>query len=308
LPSSEPAEKPIRMPGRYATTQAFRSALDGKLRQQSLRDGTNLQRLQRRLAFERCLARLFADDQPLWILKGGYSLELRLHDVARATVDLDLSVPLPNVAIGSADDALNSMRERLQIALERDLDDGFTFLLRATQRPLEGPTYGGIRFSVEARLVGREFSNFHLDVAIGDAPIPEVEWITGNAFLNFAGIPPARIAILPIERHFAEKLHAYTLTRDGDANSRIKDLIDLVLLIDVGLPERHKVLQALNATFGRRMTHELPERLLEPPAEWSAGYAILAKGSGASKTTLNNAHEYVVNYYASLNARGQDAI
>jgi predicted nucleotidyltransferase component of viral defense system len=292
------------MPGKYATTQAFRSALDSKMRQQSLRDGTSLQRLQRRLAFERCLARLFADDQPLWILKGGYSLELRLHDIARATVDLDLSVPLPNPSIKNVDEALNSMRERLQIALERDLDDGFTFLLRATQRLLEGPTYGGVRFSVVARLVGREFSNFHLDVAIGDAPIPEVEWITGNAFLNFADIPPARIAILPIERHFAEKLHAYTLPRDGDANSRIKDLIDLVLLIDAGLPERHKLLQALNTTFGHRMTHDLPERLLEPPAEWSAGYEILAKGCGASKTTLDDAYEYIANYYSSLSVRG----
>lgn len=301
--SSEPPEKPIHMPGKYATAQAFRSALDSKLRQQSLHDGTNLQRLQRRLAFERCLARLFADDQPLWILKGGYSLELRLHDIARATVDLDLSVPLPNASVTSTDDALNSIRERLQIALERDLDDGFTFSLRAIQRPLEGPTYGGVRFSVEARLVGREFSSFHLDVAIGDAPFPDFEWITGHALLDFAGIPPARIAILPIERHFAEKLHAFTLPRDSDTNSRIKDLIDLVLLIDAGLPERQEVLQALNTTFGRRMTHELPERLLEPPAEWSVGYGILAKGCGASKTTLDSAYEYVANYYGSLKAR-----
>jgi hypothetical protein len=290
------------MPGKYATSQAFRNALDNKLRQQSLRDGTNLQRLQRRLAFERCLARLFAGDPPPWVLKGGYSLELRLHNVARATVDLDLSVPLPNISIVTAnsDAALNFIRERLQIALEHDLDDGFTFSLRTTGSQLEGPTYGGVRFSVETRLVGRIFSNFHLDVAIGDPPIPEPQWITGDKFLDFAGIAPARIAILSVERHFAEKLHAYTLPRTGASNSRIKDLIDLVLLIDMGMPERYLVQQALNTIFSRRMTHDLPVNLPEPPSEWNGGYEALATECGASKTTLNDAVEYISDYYGSL--------
>jgi hypothetical protein len=69
------------MPGRYVTPYAFRRALEDRLRQQALREGIDLQRLRRRVAFERLLARLFVEDPPPWILKGGYSLELRLHEM-----------------------------------------------------------------------------------------------------------------------------------------------------------------------------------------------------------------------------------
>ena len=66
------------MIGPYETPFAFRMALEERLRNASLRQGTDLQRLRRRIAFERLLARLFADEKPPWLLKGGYALELRL--------------------------------------------------------------------------------------------------------------------------------------------------------------------------------------------------------------------------------------
>ena len=55
----------------------------------------DLQRLQRQVAFERLMARLFANDTPPWLLKGGYSLELRLPGRARSPWILDLSIPDP---------------------------------------------------------------------------------------------------------------------------------------------------------------------------------------------------------------------
>ncbi|MCP4898771.1 MAG: nucleotidyl transferase AbiEii/AbiGii toxin family protein [bacterium] len=68
-------------------------ALETRLRNTAHRRGTDLQRLRRRVAFERLLARLFVQDDPPWLLKGGYALELRLQDQARSTLDLDISVP-----------------------------------------------------------------------------------------------------------------------------------------------------------------------------------------------------------------------
>ena len=81
------------MIGPYDTPQAFRVALEARPRSVAQQQGTALQRLQRRTAFERLLARLLAGDDPPWLLKGGYALELRLQDRARSTLDLDLSVP-----------------------------------------------------------------------------------------------------------------------------------------------------------------------------------------------------------------------
>jgi predicted nucleotidyltransferase component of viral defense system len=82
--------------GPYDTPFAFRMALEARLRTAAQSQGTALQRLQRRVAFERLLARLFVQDDPPWLLKGGYALELRLEERARSTLDLDISVPDPD--------------------------------------------------------------------------------------------------------------------------------------------------------------------------------------------------------------------
>ena len=47
------------MIGPYDTPQAFRAALEARLRNIAQQQGTDLQRLQRRVAFERLLGRLF---------------------------------------------------------------------------------------------------------------------------------------------------------------------------------------------------------------------------------------------------------
>jgi predicted nucleotidyltransferase component of viral defense system len=83
------------MIGPYESPGAFRSALETRLRNSSLERGIDLERLRRETALERMLARLFVSDDPPWLLKGGYALELRLADRARSTLDLDISVPDP---------------------------------------------------------------------------------------------------------------------------------------------------------------------------------------------------------------------
>ena len=77
----------------YKTPQALRTALEVRLLELAKRTGTDLQRLRRRVAFDRFLARLFneARDQPPWFLKGGYAIELRIQS-ARTTKDIDLSI------------------------------------------------------------------------------------------------------------------------------------------------------------------------------------------------------------------------
>ena len=52
------------------------------------------------------------------------------------------------------------------------------------------------------------------------------------------------------EEHFAQKLHAYTLPRTGRLNSRVKDLIDLVLLMEAGALNPERLRNAISETFG----------------------------------------------------------
>ena len=77
------------MPREYASAEAFRSALEVRLNQAAETELIQINRLRRRVAFDRLLARLFRIDPTPWVLKGGYALELR-YRTARATVDIDL--------------------------------------------------------------------------------------------------------------------------------------------------------------------------------------------------------------------------
>ena len=58
-----------------------------------------------------------------------------------------------------------------------------------------------------------------------------------NCFLDGIGLglrelPATGFLAVSPEEQFAEKLHAYTLPRVGRENTRVKDLVDLVLLIE----------------------------------------------------------------------------
>jgi hypothetical protein len=79
----------------YATPTAFRQALEERLRRLSLESNTSPSRLRKLVAFDRLLARMVAGEPGLWIIKGGYALEMRLGARARTTRDVDAAVQAP---------------------------------------------------------------------------------------------------------------------------------------------------------------------------------------------------------------------
>ena len=286
------------MIGPYGTPQAFRTALETRLRVMAQEGAIDLQRLQRRVAFERLLARLFTTEDPPWLLKGGYALELRLSNRARSTVDLDFSIPDPG-RIQTTSDVIDveapHLRafDYLQQLAEHDLGDGFRFFIHQPNAEQTGAPGGGFRCAVEARLAGTVFARFHLDIGIGDPVVSPFDWIAGGPFLDFVGIPPARIAVYPLAQQFAEKVYAYTFPwRDRD-NTRVKDLVDMVLLVDSGLLPFGSLRPAVKATFFSRQTHPIPTTLPLPPPSWSSPYAALAEDLSLSARTLADAYKLV---------------
>lgn len=293
------------MIGPYNTPIAFRTALEARLRNISQSRGTDLQRLQRRVAFERLLARLFAQNNPPWLLKGGCALELRLEDRARSTRDLDISIPDPVclqvlARVGEDTSCAQAVYELLQQAAEQDLGDGFEFLIGQLEEMQTGAPRGGGRCHINARLAGRTFVEFNLDIGLGDVVLGQSDWVEGSGLLAFAGIPAARVALYPIPQQFAEKAHAYSLPRQNRENTRVKDLADLVLLIHIEQPEVEQVKQALRATFETRNTHPLPTALPEPPQTWAEPYADLARELELPALTLQEAYEYLNTFWHKL--------
>jgi hypothetical protein len=267
-------------PKKYATSAAFRRALEDRIRDISKKDGVDLQRLRRQVAFDRLLARLFyrgKDHSLPWVLKGGYAMELRIK-AARTTKDIDLTMRIAPRASGKKDGKQNLVvLGKLQEAAAFAIDDFFVFTIGEPISDLDAAPYGGARFPVNVRLDGRVFVRFHLDVGFGDSVMEPLEVVEGRDWLGFAGIASPSLYMIPREQQFAEKLHAYTLPREGAANTRVRDLVDMVLLIQSGTLAKAKVGEAIRVTFDRRRTHGMPHLLLPPPTDWQRPYDSLAK-------------------------------
>lgn len=282
-------------PRKYASATAFRRALEDRLKRIAKSEKLDLQRLLRATAFDRLLARLFARADAPWILKGGYALELRIKE-ARATRDIDLAL---REALGKDRGAPinDTIFAALETAAAADLEDFFSFTVAPAMMELDAAPYGGARFPVDARLDGRSFVKFHVDVGAGDVVLGPLETTEGRDWLEFAGIPPATYPTISREQHFSEKIHAYTMPRSVP-NTRVRDLVDMVLLVRMGLDGK-KVSSAIAATFKRRNTHPIPKKLEAPPAAWAAPFVELAEECGLS-TEIGAAYVEVERYYSSL--------
>ncbi len=262
---------------RYETPTALRRALEDRLLAAVRRDGGDVQRMRRQAAFDRLLCRLFHEPDAPWLLKGGYAMELRIQK-ARTTRDVDLAIrELPDGAKEWSDPA---MRDLLERAMGIDLQDGFEFTIGEATMDLDAAPYGGSRYPVEAQMAGRRFANFHLDVSAGDVLHEPFEILEGQDWLGFAGIAKAKLPAISREEQFAEKLHAYTLPRTGRPNTRVKDLVDMVLLFDSGTMDRARLAENIKATFRRRGTHIAPASLPEPLASWNEPFGELAAECG----------------------------
>ena len=262
----------------YATAGAFRRALEERLKRASQAEQVDPNRLRRQVSFDRLLARLFREESAPWALKGGYALELRFK-AARSTVDIDLTLLRGTTATSSGGDTNQVVRSMLQSVANLSLGDWFEFEIGPPVMDLTAAPYGGARYPVEARMDERTFARFHLDAGIGDVVMQPLETIICRDWLGFAGIESAQVRMIAREQQFAEKIHAYTLPRSA-ANSRVKDLVDLALLIGSGGLDRQRILDALRLTFERRGTHDLPAGLVAPPADWQIPFQALAEECG----------------------------
>jgi len=185
------------MPARtYATADAFRRALEERLKQAAAAGRVDPNRLRRQVSFDRLLARLFRDEAAPWVLKGGYALELRFKD-ARSTVDIDLTVQQIFASGVATNDVL---RKLLQTAADVYLDDWFKFEVGPPIMDLTAAPYGGARYLVDARMADRIFTRFHLDAGIGDLVMRPLEAIVCRDWLAFAGIESSRVLMIAREQ------------------------------------------------------------------------------------------------------------
>lgn len=266
---------------KYETVEAFRTALEQRLKNEAEVSGVALIRLRKRVAFERFLARLASAKSSGWVLKGAFALELRLGLRTRATKDIDLM---------RADDE-EAATEHLNAATNVELGDFFDFEVRRTPALDAAAGFHAVRYTVRADLAGRRFEQFPVDVALNESSPSEVEPLPASNSLEFAEVSTPQLPVVVLEQHVAEKLHAYTGTYgpQGRESTRVKDLVDLVLIGEQAELDAKRLSRALATTFEQRASQSLPNAMPPPPRSWARPYAELAREVGIA-TDINTGH------------------
>jgi hypothetical protein len=155
-------------------------------------------------------------------------------------------------------------------AQSTDLGDYFQFAIQRTEaldNQLEG---AAVRYRVDASLAGRHFEYVVVDIGFGDPFTRTPDLLSGTGLLEFADVHSPQVPTIPLTQHVAEKVHAYTRTNGqvGRPSTRVKDLVDLVLICKYERFMAAELWRALKTTFGTREAHSLPQTLPLPPADW----------------------------------------
>jgi len=207
------------------------------------------------VAIERAIARLSAspDLTEHIVFKGGFVL-LKSYESSRFTRDADA------IALGLSKEKLITL---VRAALNIDLDDGLWFGDIQVQELTEQGEYGAYRFDC-AFQVGKpdpkkmhKLSRIHIDIGLSDRLSSKPESQVMPSLLEHE--EPVTWKIYPIEDIVAEKLQ--TLFDRGSANSRAKDVYDLIYLFSRG-NNCGPLIAAIKRTFENRGT-DLPRSFAE---------------------------------------------
>jgi len=248
----------------YGSPAAFRRALTDRLKDLATASRWTLPQLQRQMAYDRLLERLYVADRG-WIVKGAAALLARGIGV-RATAAIDLyREPAREVA-----------EAVLRRAAAADIGDWFRLEIHAP-RPLADT--GGVRLPVTAFVGDTVWAAFHADLAAADVRMTgEPEHVPPLAAVVMPDVEQHGYRAYPLVDHVADKVCAMIERHGavGAPSTRYKDLVDLVAIVLAGSVEAGPQTAALRSEATRRGLR-LPERLTAPDrALWEPGYAAEA--------------------------------
>ncbi|MEI7742872.1 MAG: nucleotidyl transferase AbiEii/AbiGii toxin family protein [Chloroflexota bacterium] len=275
---------------------ANRVALERWITQKADEEGIAATRLRRALSFMVLSAVLtrFTDEEgaPLFLLKGGVAMELRVGARARASRDFDTAFR----------DDMSRLEEILAAASVHE--HGIFRLTAGSASPI-GPT-GAVRIPVRIALAHYDWGTVDLEVSPaegGSRAATGIEYAEPAPALSVFGLPDgARVPLFPLPYQVAQKLHACTEVREDRDNDRFRDLIDLLLLEEIlAEPDLPAVRLACEEVFRLRGRHAWPPEIRLYPL-WADGYRNLALGMGFPVAEVSDATVAVSDFVARIAA------
>lgn len=222
--------------------------------------GTDFNLVLVRFALERLLFRLSTSaHSDRFVLKGALLFTLWYDLPHRATRDADL------LGFGPSDTGsmANVFRDIASVAA----DDGIVFDPASVRVGVirKDAGYGGVRVTLNGKLANARCVA-QVDVGFGDAVTPGPTDAVYPVLLD--DLPAPRLRTYPVYTVVAEKLHAIVVL--GMVNSRLKDYLDLVVIMEREALDEPTLALAIAATFQRRGT-ALPNA---PPVGLSDEFAL----------------------------------
>jgi hypothetical protein len=212
------------------------------------------------------------ESDPLFLLKGGVAIELRVGGGARATKDVDL------VFFGDP--------ERLAEVLDQDLAEPYS-VFTFEREGVEGGEGLFQRVNLKPLFRGRSWGALKLEVGSPDSQLTDAEEIGAIPIDEFGIDGPRMIRCLSLRYQIAQKLHAVTQRFEDRENERFRDLIDLIICRDL-VADIAAVREACLDTFEARGLHAWPPTL-EVPDGWAEPYTALAEGMGFPVADVDDA-------------------
>ena len=155
------------------------------------------------------------------------------------------------MVLGSGVQSPEELEEIFREVCNQPVDpDGMLYLPETvTVAPIrENDEYGGNRVTLEGRM-GNARLYLQIDVGIGDAVVPQAEWLEYPTLLE---MPHPKLRAYRPETVIAEKLHAMVIL--DLVNSRMKDFYDILVLSRFRRFEGDFLANAIQDTFTRRQT------------------------------------------------------
>lgn len=134
-----------------------------------------------------------------------------------------------------------------------------------------------VRVSVAIAYESRAFQTIDVDLGPVEAPSEDVS--PSLAVMKSLAVPvPSPIPCLTISAQLAQKIHAVTNPRiiADPKQDRAKDLIDIIVLTDLGQNDEQAVLLEATEVFRVRDEHPWPPMLPDYPESWRATMQRLA--------------------------------
>lgn len=240
------------------------------------------------VAFAGAMEAARASDDPLFLIKGGTAMELRLGLGARTTKDVDL------VFRGDPRKMLDALEEAFATPYGE-----FSFRRKGPIEDIRDT--GGRRLAMQVEFAGSSWQTLQLEVARPEAEEPELVPVA-ISLADFKLNSPSVVACLSLRYQIAQKLHAVTERPDDRENLRFWDLIDLVFLREILSGDLVSVREACVQTFATRNAHAWPPEL-DVPDSWRDPYAAaIEEIDRALPATVEAAAQAARDFIAEIDA------